>query len=428
MRNRRGRPVAWLYGAAGSLVAHAFVVLGVLAVGEPPQPASTGQPEVTWSAISVSSIEEPPPEIDPADRSDPPPSGETPIPTPRPWDAPEGERESSVSRTTGPREGDARQPRDPSADQGISGGAPVEHAFRRDRGDLRARLSDGAQLSQPSRLRTPRAPASPQALRRERVVGIGDSVRRVARAQAPAPSPPRSEAPPAMGGEPGGAAPSDQPAARPEPTVAAERVAASPVAAALAGPLDAELGARSFDEQRRGRAADDRTLRAASNELSPGLTDFSRPAAPAATASPEGRGPGIAPGAIARPSAGLAPTAPGARHPDLLASETAERALERRYDRYKKEIEQRVNRIREFPKALALRLEQGETIVKFVVGTDGRLGGGPEVVKSSGFEEFDSAAMRAVRRAAPFPPMPDPGRARPLPVSLRVTFDNPVIR
>jgi TonB family protein len=63
-----------------------------------------------------------------------------------------------------------------------------------------------------------------------------------------------------------------------------------------------------------------------------------------------------------------------------------------------------------------------------VVGIDGRLGDGPRVMKSSGFEEFDAAAVRAVRRAAPFPPMPDPGSARPLPVSLRVTFDNPVVR
>ena len=92
------------------------------------------------------------------------------------------------------------------------------------------------------------------------------------------------------------------------------------------------------------------------------------------------------------------------------------------------EISQRVNRIREFPKRLALRLEQGETIVEFVVRTDGQLGDGPRVVKSSGFEEFDSAAMRAVLRAAPFPPMPGGPSARPLPVSLRVAFENPLVR
>ena len=73
-------------------------------------------------------------------------------------------------------------------------------------------------------------------------------------------------------------------------------------------------------------------------------------------------------------------------------------------------------------------VEQGETIVYFVVGVDGRLGEGPRVVKSSGFEEFDSAAMRAVRQAAPFPPMTDPRTARPRPMSMSVTFDNPVIR
>jgi len=112
----------------------------------------------------------------------------------------------------------------------------------------------------------------------------------------------------------------------------------------------------------------------------------------------------------------------------VIGPDPSERTLDRRYDRYKKEIEQRVNRMREFPRALALRLEQGETIIKFVVGTDGRIGEGPHIVKSSGFEEFDSAAVRAVQRAAPFPPMPNPGQARPLPVSLRVTFDNPVVR
>jgi protein TonB len=75
-----------------------------------------------------------------------------------------------------------------------------------------------------------------------------------------------------------------------------------------------------------------------------------------------------------------------------------------------------------------LRLEQGETIVYFVVGVEGRLSEGPWLVKSSGFQEFDSAALGAVRRAAPFPPMPDGNNARPLPVSMPVTFDNPVVR
>ncbi len=102
--------------------------------------------------------------------------------------------------------------------------------------------------------------------------------------------------------------------------------------------------------------------------------------------------------------------------------------MDRRYQRYFQEIQRRVQGIRDFPRSLAVRLLEGETIVTFVVDVNGRLGDGPRVVKSSGFEEFDAAAVRAVRRAAPFPPMPDPATARPRLLSLRVTFDNPVVR
>ena len=77
----------------------------------------------------------------------------------------------------------------------------------------------------------------------------------------------------------------------PLPVPSAE-LAALAVPARATGPLDAEKGTRSFDDERPGKAAADDTLRAASNELHPGLTDFTRPAAPAATAAAEGRGPG----------------------------------------------------------------------------------------------------------------------------------------
>ena len=81
-----------------------------------------------------------------------------------------------------------------------------------------------------------------------------------------------------------------------------------------------------------------------------------------------------------------------------------------------------------WPRALAIRLLQGETILHFVVLPDGRLRDRVQVVKSSGFSEFDQAALDAVRKASPFPPMGDPEGARPLSVNLPVTFSNPVIR
>ena len=73
--------------------------------------------------------------------------------------------------------------------------------------------------------------------------------------------------------------------------------------------------------------------------------------------------------------------------------------------------------------AVVLRLEQGETVVNFAVRPDGWVGEGPRVVKSSGFEEFDAEAVRAVLRAAPYPRRSDTCR-----VSMPVTFENPLIR
>jgi protein TonB len=169
-------------------------------------------------------------------------------------------------------------------------------------------------------------------------------------------------------------------------------------------------------------------MRTASNELHPGLTDFSRSASLARAPSPDGRGPGATPGAVARSSTGTAPVLYGARDPAADGPDVNERTAARRYDRYLLEVQSRVHKAMEFPKGLALRLEQGETVVSFLIEIDGRLGDGLRIVKSSGFPEFDNAAVRAVRRAAPFPPMPDRGSARPQRVSMSLTFDNPVIR
>ncbi len=163
--------------------------------------------------------------------------------------------------------------------------------------------------------------------------------------------------------------------------------------------------------------------------MHPGLIDYSRPAVAAHLESPSGHGPSDTPGRRGPADhRHWRPPKPGAPSPQEESAVIDERTQDRRYQRYYQEISQRVAQVREFPKSLALRLLQGETIVQFVVGVDGRLREGPRVIKSSGFSEFDSAAIRAVKRAAPFPPMPDPSRARPMPVSLRQIFDNPVIR
>lgn len=430
-KRTRRRPVGWLIALGGSAVAHVCILSALFLFGrlqndppvEPPAPL-----DPSWSVLelapTVLAVE-----IANAEASDPPLPDDIAQPV-RPWDARQGERDNPAARTVAPADADGRDRLAPAPDRGIEGGAPLAAAFRLDRSTLRARLSDGAAETLPSRLQTSRRRASPQANRQEPVIGIGDSVRTETPTHAPSPSPSPSPATSAevLGGEPAGAVSIEPSMARAETVPVTGRGDARTRLAHAVGPLDAEPGVRRFDIERAGRAADDQTQRAASDELHPGLTDFSQASAPRPAAAVDGRGPAATPGAVARPSAGSAPAEFGARDPQAASAEVSERTLDRRYQRYIQEVRQRVNRIREFPKALALRLEQGETIVQFVVGVDGRLGDGPRVIKSSGFEEFDAAAMRAVRRAAPFPPMPDPGAARPLSVSLRVSFDNPVVR
>jgi TonB family protein len=430
-RRSRGlrRPISWSIALGGSVAAHVVILAALFSFarlrgGDVSEPAAP--PDPSWSVLDLT------PTVLPIEITEveisAPPLLDDPAPRVRPWDARQGERDNPIARTIAPANADGRDRRAPASDRGLEGGAPRVAAYRLDSSTLRSRLTDGATESQPSRLQISRLRASPQAIREEPRIGIGDSVRSALATRTPTPAPSPAVSGATLGGEPAGAASDDARQARPDvlPVVARLDVRTSPVHAV--GPLDAEAGPRRFDIERAGRAADDQNQRTASDELHPGLTDFSRASAARPVAVADGHGPASTPGAVARPSAGSAPTEFGARDPQAAGPEIAERTLDRRYQRYIQEVSQRVRRIREFPKSLALRLEQGETIVEFVVGVDGRLGDGPRVVKSSGFEEFDAAAVRAVRRAAPFPPMPDPGAARPLPVSLRVTFDNPVVR
>ena len=424
-RRAKRKSAGWLLALGASALVHLGILVAFVAYGrstEPVERAATPL-DAPWTALAPVAT---PVEVTDIEVTELPPA-DLPPPLVRPWDAAAGERDNPIARTRAPADSDGRDRQAPAPDSGLAGGAPLDRAFRLDRSTLRSRLTDGAAEAQPARLRVSRRRASPQAIRREPTVGIGDSARTVVPSRAPI-SLANAAADPALGGEPAGAARAAAPATLSEAPPLVARADPDPQAAHAVGPLDAEAGRRTFDTEQPGRAADDRTQRTASDELHPGITDFSRAAAPQPIALAEGQGPSQSPGAVSRPAAGTAAAELGARNPRELSRGVEERTLDRRYDRYIEEIRQRVRRIREFPRSLAVRLLEGETIVVFVVDVNGRLGDGPRVIKSSGFEEFDAAAVRAVRRAAPFPPMPDPAKARPLSVSLRVIFDNPVVR
>ena len=290
-RNRRA--ASFGIGLAGSFVAHVCLLAGLFSAGRRELGRRPSAPEPGELTIAVTAIESP---VDPeAVALGDPPLAHAVLPVARPWDAREGDRDNPIAVTVAPSEADGRVRRAPAPDEGARGGQPPDHAYRRDRSTLRARLTDGAAEAQPARLRTSRRPASPQAIRREPVVGIGDAARTRAPSRAPDPPVPGAERVLALGGDPAGATALDTRPAREAPPSTASRLAAIPLPDRALGPLDAEAGARSFDSERVGLPADDQTLRAASNERHPGLTDFSRPAAPARDA--DGGGAGARPGA-----------------------------------------------------------------------------------------------------------------------------------
>jgi TonB family protein len=291
-------------------------------------------------------------------------------------------------------------------------------AFRRDASTLRARNSTGARIYQPSREKTSRQASSREALRRERKTGVGDSARTESPRLAEV-APPIEEVPEERISE-------DEL----EPPINSEQrlpLAPGTDNARGEGPLDADRGERSFDEQVEGPVRDRLAARAASNEPSPGLIDYAAVSARGPedpTVLMANRGPSVAPGVTATASAGTASATTGWPEPRPIGGTIGgEGTAEREYSREHLEIRKRVQRVLRFPKRLAVMLEQGETIVQFTVERDGKLWGDVKLLKSAGFDEFDQEALEAVRRAAPYPHL-----ARPLLVRIRIPFDNPMVR
>jgi len=102
---------------------------------------------------------------------------------------------------------------------------------------------------------------------------------------------------------------------------------------------------------------------------------------------------------------------------------------DRRYVRWLLEQRRRVTERLSFPRARELAMDQGTTVFRFTVMRNGRLLGQPDLVRSSGFDDFDRAALAAIERSLPFSPLPNdlaPGM-NGLRVTMPVQFDNPMV-
>jgi TonB family protein len=81
-----------------------------------------------------------------------------------------------------------------------------------------------------------------------------------------------------------------------------------------------------------------------------------------------------------------------------------------------------------FPKSALLELKQGTVILQFVVHADGRATVQWPPVRPSGVDEFDRNCAGAIRRAAPFPPIPRELGVSTLTIRAPFVASNPAVR
>jgi protein TonB len=81
-----------------------------------------------------------------------------------------------------------------------------------------------------------------------------------------------------------------------------------------------------------------------------------------------------------------------------------------------------------FPKSALFELKQGTVILDVVVESDGAVSVTWPPVRPSGIDEFDRNCADAVRRAAPFPPIPPALGLRRLHIRAPFAANNPVVK
>jgi TonB family protein len=81
-----------------------------------------------------------------------------------------------------------------------------------------------------------------------------------------------------------------------------------------------------------------------------------------------------------------------------------------------------------FPKSAMLELKQGTVILSFTVYADGRASVHWPPVRPSGIDEFDRNCADAIRRAAPFPPIPRELGVSTLTIRAPFVASNPIVK
>jgi TonB family protein len=81
-----------------------------------------------------------------------------------------------------------------------------------------------------------------------------------------------------------------------------------------------------------------------------------------------------------------------------------------------------------FPKSALVDLKQGMVIIEFTVSPDGSVVVSWPPARPSGVDEFDRNCAEAIRRAAPFEPIPPELGVRFLRIRAPFVANNPVVK
>jgi len=131
-------------------------------------------------------------------------------------------------------------------------------------------------------------------------------------------------------------------------------------------------------------------------------------------------------------SSGHPPLSPPGRHSFLFDKETIEKyakkdierkekgltfeAPELRHRGYMSMLKEKIENVWKYPEDAALKGITGDLYIMFSILRDGRLGEA-RVVRTSGFRDLDDAALRAVKDAEPYWPLPDDWEEDELPIT-----------
>ena len=88
---------------------------------------------------------------------------------------------------------------------------------------------------------------------------------------------------------------------------------------------------------------------------------------------------------------------------------------------YQRTLYRQIERAKRYPLQSRLNREEGTVKVRFVIASSGAVSE-VKVIKSSGFDLIDRAAVAAVEDAAPFPPLPEGLSGSRLPVTVPIRF------